>query len=183
MGITDRGQVQHQGHEGAKQSLDRIEQLKMASADGIRPERGAIGVVGAHQDGSVCTTGLAVLRPNGIDSLTLAYLLKTEFVLTRLMRNNVGIAYPAINESCLPSVLLPVQKTDLPKLEKLAQEIATVEEQLRRFRGEFNKSISDVGSVSNSRSSIIMNLRPDSVQEADAVGVCFDDGGKHFSGE
>ena len=112
----------------------------------VRPERGAVGVVGTHQDGSVCTTGLAVLRPTGIDSLTLAYLLKTEFVVTQLMRNNVGIAYPAINESCLPGVLLPVQKGDLPKLEKLAREIATAEEQLHRFRGEFNKSICEVGS-------------------------------------
>ncbi|MCX6866510.1 MAG: N-6 DNA methylase [Verrucomicrobia bacterium] len=112
----------------------------------VRPERGAVGVVGAHQDGSVCTTGLAVLRPTGIDSLTLAYLLKTEFVITQLMRNNVGIAYPAIKETCLPSVLLPVQKADLPRLESLAREIASAEEQLHRFRGEFNKSICEAGS-------------------------------------
>ena len=112
----------------------------------VRPERGVVGVVSAHQDGSVCTTGLAVLRPTGIDSLTLAYLLKTEFVVTQLIRNNVGIAYPAINESCLPNVLLPVQKTDLPKLEKLAREITTAETHLHKFRGEFSKSISGAGS-------------------------------------
>lgn len=112
----------------------------------VRPERGAIGVVGPHLDGAVCTTGLAVLRPFGVDSLTLAYLLKTEFVTAQLMRNNVGIAYPAIKESCLPTVLLPVQKADLPKLECLSREIAATEERLHEFRKEFNKSIGDAGS-------------------------------------
>lgn len=112
----------------------------------VRPERKVVGVVGAHQEGSVCTTGLAVLRPKGIDSLTLAYLLKTEFVVTQLMRNNVGIAYPAINESCLPRVLLPVQLADLPKLECLARAIAKAEEHLHGLRGEFNESIHAAGS-------------------------------------
>lgn len=70
----------------------------------VRPERGTVGVVGPHQDGSVCTTGLAVLRPTGIDPRTLAFLLKTDFVIAQLMRNNVGIAYPAIDESCLRDV-------------------------------------------------------------------------------
>ena len=32
----------------------------------VRPERGTVGIVGSHQDGSVCTTGLAVLRHNPI---------------------------------------------------------------------------------------------------------------------
>ena len=42
----------------------------------VRPERGTVGIVGPHQDGAVCTTGLAVLRPTKVDALTLAYLLK-----------------------------------------------------------------------------------------------------------
>ena len=85
--------------------------------------------MGLHQDGSVCTTGLAVLRPTKIDSLTLAYLLKADFVIAQLMRNNVGIAYPAINESCLLEVLLPIQREDLLNLQRRAREIAEAEEQ------------------------------------------------------
>jgi len=111
----------------------------------VRPERGAVGVVGPHQDGSICSTGLAVLRPTGIDSLTLAYLLKTEFVITQLMRNNVGIAYPAIKETCLASVLLPVRLVDLPNLQRQARAIAETEGQLRRIRTNFKESISDAG--------------------------------------
>jgi hypothetical protein len=111
----------------------------------VRPERGAVGVVGPHQEGSVCSTGLAVLRPKGIDSLTLAYLLKTDFVITQLMRNNVGIAYPAINESCLSSVLLPVRLAHLPRLQGQARAIAEAEGHLHRIRSVFNESISEAG--------------------------------------
>ena len=113
----------------------------------VRPDRGAVGVVGPHQDGSVCTTGLAVLRPTGIDSLTLAYLLKSQFVITQLMRNNVGIAYPAINESCLSSVLLPVKRADLQKLQRQASAIAEAEEHLHKIRSVFNEAIADAGSA------------------------------------
>jgi len=123
----------------------------------VRPERGAVGVVGPHQDGSVCTTGLAVLRPTGIDSLTLAYLLKTQFVITQLMRNNVGIAYPAINESCLSSVLLPVKRADLPKLQRQARAIADAEEQLHNIRSRFHQAIGDAGTAWRQ-----MSLTPDS---------------------
>jgi len=111
----------------------------------VRPERGAVGVVGTHQDGSVCTTGLAVLRPTQINPLTLAHLLKTEFVVTQLMRNNVGIAYPAINESCLLDVLLPIRREDLPRLESQAKEIAAAEERLFHIRRQFSETLSDAG--------------------------------------
>ena len=123
----------------------------------VRPERGTVGVVGAHQGGSVCTTGLAVLRPTSIDSLTLAYLLKTEFVVTQLMRNNVGIAYPAIDESCLSDVLLPVRREELPKLRQQAAAISELGERLDRMRKQFRESIENAGAAWRQ-----MSLKPDS---------------------
>jgi type I restriction-modification system DNA methylase subunit len=113
----------------------------------VRPERGVVGVVGRHQDGSVCTTGLAVLRPTKIDPLTLAFLLKTEFVTAQLIRNNVGIAYPAINESCLLDVLLPIRREELSKPERLAREISEAEEQLRAMRRQFKEFIETAGTA------------------------------------
>jgi predicted RNA methylase len=113
----------------------------------VRPERGTVGVVGPHQDGSICTTGLAVLRPTKIDPLTLARLLKTEFVMAQLMRNNVGIAYPAINESCLPDVLLPVRREDLSRLDEQAREIAAGEERLRQIRSRLAAAMDDAGTA------------------------------------
>ena len=111
----------------------------------VRPERGAVGVVGPHQDGSICTTGLAVLRPTQINPLALAHLLKREFVITQLMRNNVGIAYPAINESCLLDVLLPIRLEDLPPLEEQAKEIASAAERLHQIRTQFSATIDGIG--------------------------------------
>jgi len=113
----------------------------------VRPERGTVGIVGPHQDGSVCTTGLAVLRPISIDSLTLAYLLKSEFVIAQLMRNNVGIAYPAIDESCLSGVLLPARQEDLLKLQRQAVELLRCEEQLHHTRKQFKDAIENAGAV------------------------------------
>ena len=113
----------------------------------VRPERGTVGVVGPHQDSSICTTGLAVLRPTKIVPLTLAHLLKTEFVITQLMRNNVGIAYPAINESCLLDVLLPIRRADLARLEQQAREISASEERLHQIRSQFIATIDDAGAA------------------------------------
>jgi hypothetical protein len=123
----------------------------------VRPERGTVGIVRPHQDGSVCTTGLAVLRPTKIDALTLAYLLKTEFVITQLMRNNVGIAYPAIDESCLLGVLLPGRREDLPKLRRQAAVISELEERLHGIRTQFKEAIENAGAAWRQ-----MNLKPDS---------------------
>jgi hypothetical protein len=111
----------------------------------VRPERGIVGIVGPHQDGSICTTGLAVLRPTGIDSLTLALLLKTEFVIAQLLRNNVGIAYPAINESCLLDVLLPIRSTDIQRLATQAKQIGDAEGFLHNLRSAFKEAIADAG--------------------------------------
>ena len=111
----------------------------------VRPERGTVGVVGAHLDGAICTTGLAVLRPRSVNPLTLAALLKTEFVIAQLIRNNVGIAYPAIDEACLVDVLLPISASDLDPLEDIAGRIAAAEGRLHGLRKDFQESIYQAG--------------------------------------
>jgi type I restriction-modification system DNA methylase subunit len=103
----------------------------------VRPERGAVGVVGSHQDGSICTTGLAVLRPTGIHPVLLAHLLKTPFVITQLMRNNIGIAYPAISEACLLEVLLPITRDDVDAFKHDAAVIVDIEHRLYELRQGF----------------------------------------------
>jgi type I restriction-modification system DNA methylase subunit len=107
----------------------------------VRPERGAVGVVSAYQDGSICTTGLAVLRPKAIHPILLAYLLKTPFVIAQLMRNNIGIAYPAISEACLLDVLLPIGWDDIKRLRATASSIVAVEHQLHEMRQSFRRSL------------------------------------------
>lgn len=82
----------------------------------VRPERGAVGVVPDDLDGAICSTGLAVLRPEGIEPYLLRRLLVTRFVIGQMERHNVGIAYPAISERELLAFKLPVPAEDLEEL-------------------------------------------------------------------
>jgi len=107
----------------------------------VRPERRAIAVVRADQDGAIATTGFAVLRPTGIHPLVLAKLLQSDFVTAQLLRNNVGIAYPAIDESCLASVLLPISKADLARLDADADRLLDAEAALARSRDAFQSGL------------------------------------------
>lgn len=104
----------------------------------VRPERKVIGVVPRELDGAVCSTGFAVLRCNGIDPTVLALLLQTDFANEQILRNNIGIAYPAISEECLLGILLPIKATDLHQLaatginlRALREELATEEANLK----------------------------------------------------
>ena len=103
-----------------------------------------VAVVRTVQDRSVATTGFAVLRTTGIHPLVLARLLQSDFVTAQLMRNNVGIAYPAIEESCLPTILLPIARRDLVRLEAQADRLLDDEAALatsccRRFAGHWTQ--------------------------------------------
>ena len=89
----------------------------------VRPERRAVGVVQPADDGAVCSTGFAVLRPHGIHPFVLAALLRSEFVTAQLMRHNMGVSYPAIDEACVPDLLLPLRRGATGKAEQIATKI------------------------------------------------------------
>jgi type I restriction-modification system DNA methylase subunit/transcriptional regulator with XRE-family HTH domain len=107
----------------------------------VRPERRTVARVTEEQEGAICTTGFAVLRPKDIDSLVLAQILRTDFVCQQVLRNNIGIAYPAIDESCLLDLLLPITKKDLKNLATQAQIIIQAESELEALRTEFQDKI------------------------------------------
>ena len=107
----------------------------------VRPERRTVARVTDEQEGAICTTGFAVLRPKGIDSLVLAQILRTDFVCQQVLRNNIGIAYPAIDESCLLDILLPIAKKDLKNFATQAQTIVQAESELEALRTEFQDKI------------------------------------------
>lgn len=112
----------------------------------VRPERKAIGIVLPQLDGAICTTGFAVLRPRGIDPMTLAALLKTDFATAQVMRNNIGIAYPSIEEDCLLEVVLPVDAARLSDLDEKSRELTKLEETLRKAHGNFQATLREVTS-------------------------------------
>ena len=107
----------------------------------VRPERRTIGVVMEDQDGAVCSTGLAVLKPRGITSLVLANLLKSEFVIKQVLRNTLGIAYPAIDEKCLTDILLPISKDEIKELQDKEKALVELEEKIADARNDFKETI------------------------------------------
>lgn len=102
----------------------------------VRPDNRTVGVVGEENGLTVCTTGLAVLRPRGVDPVVLARLLQTDFVTHQIMRNNLGVAYPSVDEACLEDVLLPISRDDLRSLADRGREV----ELLRRRAAEAQRA-------------------------------------------
>jgi type I restriction-modification system DNA methylase subunit len=109
----------------------------------VRPDRRTVGVVQESQDGAVCSTGLAVLRPKAVPPLVLAHLLKTDLAINQIMRNTLGIAYPAIDEQCLLDVLLPIRKSGLPILKPLADTLLQIEKRASEARGVLDTAVMD----------------------------------------
>jgi hypothetical protein len=109
----------------------------------VRPERRTVGVVSPELAGAVCSTGFAVLRPIGVEPYVLAALLRTDFAVAQILRNNVGIAYPAIEETCLLDLLLPVAKERLNELLYAAEALTLAEARTSRARDTFRNAILD----------------------------------------
>lgn len=105
----------------------------------VRPERRNVVVVPDEADGAICSTGFAVLRPKTIAPHVLASALRTTFATAQILRNNVGIAYPAVDESCLTEIMIPIVKSALPAAEKASSELVRAEDQWKAARAEFDE--------------------------------------------
>lgn len=133
----------------------------------VRPERRTIAVVPPELDGAICSTGFAVLRCTRIEPLVLAALLTSDFANAQMMRNNMGIAYPALEEDCILEVVLPVTPARLAEpaeaaraLQRLRVEIDAAD---REFRLRIESCISEWEAQDYSKSqtsSIVPNHVP-----------------------
>lgn len=110
----------------------------------VRPERGAIGIVPTHLDGAICTTGVAVLRPIKVHPLVLGSLLRHQSTRDQILRHNIGIAYPAINEDILMELRFDIGISDLLELEESAVRVQILSEEAQKSRGVF---VGKVGSL------------------------------------
>lgn len=108
----------------------------------VRPERGIVAVVDENQEGSICTTGFAVIHPKEMDSMVLALILQSEFVLKQIKKYAMGISYPVIDEKDFMEIYLPLKKTDYTKYNGVTDRIKQLENELCSLRAEFKKSIS-----------------------------------------
>lgn len=103
----------------------------------VRPERGAVGLTPLRLDRAVCSTGFAVLRCSEIHPLALVWLLKTELVRRQMIRNNIGIAYPAIAEASCLDLVLPVTRVNIAALTAAAQTLAAAQEEFEAAQRTF----------------------------------------------
>ena len=102
-----------------------------------------MGVVGKELDAGVCSTGFAVLRPLGINPHILARLLQSNFANSQILRNNAGIAYPAVNEDCLLEVLLPMGEDQVNALAASALEVDAARSTLQAAQNSLDSQVSD----------------------------------------
>lgn len=109
----------------------------------VRPERRTVGVVGQELDGGICSTGFAVLKPLGINPYILARLLQSNFANSQILRNNAGIAYPAISEDCLLEILLPVGEDQLNSLATSALEVEEARGRLREAQNRLGAQLDE----------------------------------------
>lgn len=115
-------------------------------ASTVRPEQKKFGVVVNPLDNdAVCTTGFAVIRPTKIEPFLLAQLLKTNFVTDQLLRNNIGVAYPVVDESCFNEIILPINFEKVQRTNSIASDIFKMEIELNRKKSNLLCLLENVG--------------------------------------
>ena len=107
----------------------------------VRPERRTVGVVGDDLDGGICSTGFAVLRPRKVNSYALAKFLQSDFANAQILRNNVGIAYPAVDEESLAAILLPVSASHLEMFASTGNEVDVLRRKLREAENSLSLQV------------------------------------------
>ncbi|WP_083825638.1 N-6 DNA methylase [Citromicrobium sp. JLT1363] len=91
----------------------------------VRPERRTVGVVPAHLDGAICSTGFAVIRPKSISPYVLASMLRSEIVTSQLNGIASGVAYPAFDAAAVDKISVPF--VDERRVQKLISYGRTLE--------------------------------------------------------
>ena len=136
----------------------------------VRPERGSVGVTPARLDRAVCSTGFAVLRCKGIHPLALVWLLKSDIVRHQFIRNNIGIAYPAILESVCLDLVLPISRYGVPALSVSAENLWKAQEQFEAAQRVF---LDEVKSLDCAATGVAPELRqvPDLVERSEPSAI------------
>ncbi len=107
----------------------------------VRPERGIVAVVTEQQDGSVCTTGFAVIKALKIEPMVLAYLLQSDFVTLQIKKYSMGISYPVIDEKDLLDIKLPITINEIDIYDQEAEVLKEKEKEVIKLRKSFKDSI------------------------------------------
>lgn len=83
----------------------------------VRTYLKAVAYIGAIDDGSIVSTGFAVLRPNGrIDPRFLYRVIQSNPFVETVQAESTGVSYPTINPSALGSLKIPLPDLDDQKV-------------------------------------------------------------------
>lgn len=108
----------------------------------VRPDRRTIGVVPSWLDNAICSTGIAVLRcHDGFDPQVVAAILQSDVANAQILRHNVGIAYPAIDEECLPDIVLPASINEIAGLSQHGKNLRRVSDQLQSVQNALDTGV------------------------------------------
>jgi len=111
-------------------------------ASTVRPEQKKVGFITSNSDdGAVCTTGFAVLRPVNISSSLLYQLLRCDFVTYQLMRNNIGVAYPTVDETCFLDIVLPISIDQINAMNEESEMLTQLQVTLNNSRESFSNDL------------------------------------------
>lgn len=102
-----------------------------------RPHHGAIAQITQELDSCIASTGFAVIRSIDESRITRDYLwciLRTKMSLSQMLQRASGGNYPAITESELAKVLIPIPDKNVQKV--IATEARRRREEARRLRTE-----------------------------------------------
>lgn len=75
----------------------------------VRPDNRTVGVVPAHLDGAICSTGFAVLRTKAAAPYAIAAALRSPEVTAQLVGVSSGVAYPAFDPTDLVSITVSLK--------------------------------------------------------------------------
>ncbi len=107
------GDIQNISYIPKKDAPDRAKKI-VRSKDIIvsltRPNRGAISIIDSGKDGFIASTGFSILRSLkiNIDRMFLFYILRCDICLKQMMQRSSGGNYPAITQSELKKIQVPI---------------------------------------------------------------------------
>lgn len=109
-----------------------------------RPYLGAFAMVDKEHDGCICSSGFSVAIDVGTDSITkefILYFLKTPAGLRQMERRMTGGLYPAIVQSELEKIIVPlpavsVQKDIVSHYEQCNEMIAKLDYEITKFKAD-----------------------------------------------
>ena len=98
------------------------------------------------------------------------WLLKSDIVRHQFIRNNIGIAYPAISESACLDLVLPISRYDVPALSVSAENLWKAQEQFEAAQRVF---LDEVKSLDCAATGVAPELRqvPDLVERSEPSAI------------